>query len=140
VGVRVRRGTDDTTAVYPSDFTVWEPLDDESEHALAQRFAQWLRDQRAAAESEGGTLRVFHWTSPEWSNLKRILSPDAVRDLIGDRERGGAAHGDDGVFTDLEKVFKNHFTALRGTSIKKASPPFDFHWRAADPGGAISRS
>ncbi|OBI56750.1 hypothetical protein A5705_21290 [Mycobacterium sp. E787] len=39
-GARVRRGTDDATAVYSPDFTVWEPLDPKSEYALAERFSQ----------------------------------------------------------------------------------------------------
>jgi hypothetical protein len=65
-GARVRRGANDATADYIPDFTVWEPLDAESEYTLAERFAQWLRDQRVAAESAGGTLRVFHWSHPEW--------------------------------------------------------------------------
>jgi predicted RecB family nuclease len=73
--------------------------------------------------------------------LKRILGADAVCDLIGDRGGQGRADGsDNGVFTDLEKVFKIHFTALRGTSIKKVAPLFDFHWRVEDAGGAISQT
>jgi predicted RecB family nuclease len=139
-GVRVRRGTDDATAVYVPDFTVWERLDQESEYALAERFAQWLRGQRDAAEAGGGTIRVFHWSHPEWSNLKRILGAAAVRDLIGARAGGGAADGEEGVFTDLEKVFKEHFTALRGTSIKKVAPLFGFRWRVENAGGAISQT
>jgi predicted RecB family nuclease len=139
-GARVRRGADDVTAVYVPDFTVWELLDEESEYALAKRFAQWLRGQRVTAEADGGTLRVFHWSHPEWSNLKRILGADAVRDLIGDREGDGTADTDEGVFTDLEKVFKKYFTALHGTSIKKVAPLFDFHWRVEDAGGAISQT
>jgi predicted RecB family nuclease len=137
-GARIRRGSDDATAVYVSDFTVWERLDEESEYALAARFAQWIRGQRIAAESDGGTLRVFHWSHPEWSNLKRILGADAVRDLIGDREGVGTAGGEGGLFTDLEKVFKQHFTALRGTSLKKVAPLFGFHWRVENAAGAIS--
>jgi len=139
-GARVRRGTDDATAVYVPDFTEWEPLDEESEYALAERFAHWLRDQRIAAESDGGTLRVFHWSHPEWSNLKRILGANAVRDLIGNRGGEGTDDTDGGLFTDLEKVFKQQFTALRGTSIKKVAPLFDFHWRVTNAGGAVSQS
>jgi predicted RecB family nuclease len=135
-GARVRRSTDESTAIYVPDFNEWEPMDEESEYALADAFAQWLRNQRSAAESDGGTLRVFHWSHPEWSNLRRILGADAVRDLIGDR----GADGDEGVFTDLEKVFKNHFTALHGTSIKKVAPLFDFHWRVEDASGAVSQT
>jgi predicted RecB family nuclease len=138
-GARVRHEADDATAVYVPDFTVWEPLDDQSEYALAARFAQWLRDQRVAAERSGGKLRVFHWSYPEWSSLRRILGGDAVRDLIGAR-KGDGADGDDGLFTDLRRVFEQHFTALRGTSIKKVAPLFDFSWRVQDPGGAISQT
>jgi predicted RecB family nuclease len=135
-GARVRRGPNDVTAVYVPDFTEWEPLDDESEYALAVQFVEWLRDQRVAAEADGGTLRVFHWSHPEWSNLRRILGADAVRDLIGDRE----ANREEGLFTDLEKVFKKHFTALRGTSIKKVAPLFNFHWRVENASGATSQT
>lgn len=139
-GARVRQGCDDATAVYVPDFTVWEPLDEESEYALAERFAQWLREQRVAAEADGGTLRVFHWSHPEWSNLKRILGGDAVRDLIGERGTEGTAAAGEGVFTDLEKVFKERFTSLRGSSIKKVALLFDFHWRVEDAGGAVSQT
>jgi predicted RecB family nuclease len=139
-GARVRKDCDDATAVYVPDFTVWEPLDDKSEYALAERFAQWLRDQRVAAEADGGTFRVFHWSHPEWSNLKRILGVDAVRDLIGERRAEGTAAAGGGVFTDLEKVFKERFTSLRGSSIKKVAPLFDFHWRVEDAGGAVSQT
>ena len=139
-GARVRKGCDDATAFYVPDFTVWEPLDEESEYALAERFAQWLRDQRVAAEADGGTLRVFHWSHPEWSNLKRILGGGEVRDLIGDHGSDSTDDQETGVFIDLEKVFKQHFTALRGTSIKKVAPLFDFHWRVENAGGAVSQT
>ncbi len=135
-GARVRRGTDDATAVYVPDFTVWEPLDQESERALAERFAQWLRDERAASDADGGTFRVFHWSHPECSNLRRILGAEAVYDLIGDR----GAHGHEGVFTDLEKVFKEYFATLRGTSIKKVAPLFNFYWRVENASGATSQT
>ena len=63
---------------------------------------------------------------------------DAVRDLIGDRDSADPAARSEGVFTDLEIVFKKRFTSLHGTSIKAVAPLFDFHWRVADPGGAVS--
>jgi len=137
-GARVHRGTDDATAAYVRDFTAWKPLDQESEYALAERFAQWLRDQRDAVEAKGGTLRVFHWSHPEWSSLKRILGGDAVRDLVGEDEH--SADGHEGLFIDLEKVFKRYFTTLRGTSIKKVAPLFGFQWRVENAGGATSQT
>jgi predicted RecB family nuclease len=137
-GIRLRRGNDDATGIYVPDFTVWDPMNKESEYALAQRFADWLRQQCTAATADGKSLRVFHWSSPEWSNLRRILGVDAVRDLIGDRDSTDQAGKSDGVFTDLEVVFKKRFTSLHGTGIKVVAPLFDFHWRVTDPGGGVS--
>ena len=51
-GARLRRRTDDSTAFYIADFVEWEPLDSPREHALAARFADWLRGQRDAAERQ----------------------------------------------------------------------------------------
>lgn len=129
-GARVRTGTDDTSAIYHGEFTDWEPMTEESERALAQRFVDWLRAQRAAVEAAGGSLLVFHWSPPEWSKLHKILGREAVSDLTGD----------DGVFRDVEAVFKDQFASLRGTSIKKVAPLYGFRWRVDDPGGAISQT
>jgi predicted RecB family nuclease len=130
-GARVRRGTDESSAHYIADFTDWEPLDDQAERALAARFAAWLRAQRATAEAAGETLRVFHWSHPEWSKLQGILGISEVDDLT---------NPDTGVFVDVEKVFKTNFTSLRGSSIKKVAPLFGFTWRVDDPGGAVSQT
>jgi predicted RecB family nuclease len=130
-GARLRRGTDDATAQYIDKFVEWEPLDAEQERALAARFTAWLRGQRDAAEFVGQTLTVFHWSSPERSRLKSILGLAEVADLIDP---------EDGVFVDLEKVFKDNFTSLHGSSIKKVAPHFGFTWRVDDPGGAISQT
>ncbi|MEI2819388.1 MAG: ribonuclease H-like domain-containing protein [Marmoricola sp.] len=106
-------------------------MTDASERALAQRFVDWLRSQRAEVERAGGTLKVFHWSHPESSKLRKILGTDAVADLTDP---------DDGVFCDVEQVYKSQFVSLRGTSIKKVAPIYDFQWRASDPGGAISQT
>lgn len=129
-GARTRHGHDDTSATY-QHFTVWEPLTDDTERELAQRFVQWLRQRRLEVEEAGGTVRVFHWSSPEWSKLKSILGANEVDDLI---------NPDTGVFTDVEKVFKSQFVSLRGTSIKKIAPLYGFAWRVGDPGGAVSQT
>jgi predicted RecB family nuclease len=129
-GVRVRRGTHESSAHYITDFTEWEPLDDKAERALAARFAAWLRAQRTTAEAAGETLWVFHWSHPEWSKLHSILGISEVEDLT---------NPDTGVFVDAEKVFKVNFTSLRGSSIKKVAPLFGFKWRVDDPSGAVSQ-
>ena len=75
-------------------------------------------------------MRVFHWSSPEPSRLRRILGAEATADLLDN---------DSGVFTDLEDVFKTGFLSLHGSSIKKVAPHFGFSWSVEDPGGAISQ-
>jgi predicted RecB family nuclease len=130
-GARLRRGADDATAQYIDEFVEWEPVDSDRERTLAARFTAWLRGQRDAAEFAGQTLTVFHWSSPERSRLKSILGLAEVADLIDP---------EDGVFVDLEKVFKDNFISLHGSSIKKVAPHFGFTWRVDDPGGAISQT
>jgi len=130
-GARVRRGGDESTARYVADFVEWEPLDAPGEHALAARFAAWLRAQRDAADAAGQTLKVFHWTSPERSRLISILGLAEVGDLT---------NAETGVFVDLEKAFKANFLSLHGSGIKKVAPHFGFAWRVDDPGGAISQT
>lgn len=130
-GARLRSGIDDATARYVHEFVDWAPLDAEREKALAARFACWLRGQRDAAETAGKTLKVFHWTSPEPSKLKSILGVADVADLTDPAN---------GVFVDLERVFKANFVSLHGSSLKKVAPLFGFNWRVDDPGGAISQT
>ncbi|MDA0251778.1 MAG: ribonuclease H-like domain-containing protein [Actinomycetota bacterium] len=129
-GARIRTDGDDTTAEYVA-FANWEAeFDGPAERELAAQVADWLREQRRRAEDAGQTMRVFHWSSPEPSRLRRILGADATADLL-DR--------DTGVFTDLEDVFKTGFVSLHGSSIKKVAPHFGFAWSVDDPGGAISQ-
>lgn len=139
-GVRMRSGSDEATATYIREFVDWCPMSDDSERVLATRFVKWLRHKRTAVEAEGQTLRAFHWAHPEWSNLRRILGPEAVRDLIGDRDSQRGDPEEQGIFLDLEKFVKASFTTLRGTGLKRIAPLFGFHWRAEDAGGATSQA
>ena len=129
-GARVRVGGDDTTAESVV-FADWSAnVDAQAEYELAAQVADWLREQRRRAEAIGQTLRVFHWSSPEPSRLRRILGAEATADLLDPHT---------GVFTDLERVFKTGFMSLHGSSIKKVAPVFGFSWSVDDPGGAISQ-
>ncbi len=130
-GARIRTGVDETTAQHVV-FADWSAdFDAHAEYELAAQVADWLRAQRRRAESAGQSLRVFHWSSPEPSRLRRILGAEATADLL---DRGS------GVFTDLEEVFKTGFISLHGSSIKKVAPHFGFSWSVEDPGGAISQT
>jgi predicted RecB family nuclease len=130
-GARVRRGGDESTAEYVTDFVEWDPLDSPRERGLAARFAAWLRAQWDAAVAADRTLKVFHWSHPERSRLISILGLAEVGDLV---------NPDTGVFMDLEKFFKSNFISLHGSGIKKVAPNFGFAWRVDDPGGAISQT
>lgn len=126
-GVRIRSGADDSSARHLDDFIVWEPLDDEGEQALARRFADWLQDTLRAAAAEDRTVKVYHWSHPEASQLRRILGAAEVGELISE------------TFVDLEKIFKDNFFSLHGSKLKVVAPIFGFSWRVADPGGATSQ-
>ena len=129
-GVRIRSGTDDSTAHYRADFLAWEPLDSLTERELAIRFVSWLRGVVDDAAAAGRTVAVFHWSDYEITNLKRILVPDEIGGLL-DPQRG--------LFVDLHRFFKANFFSARGASLKIVAPYFGFTWRAADPGGGISQ-
>lgn len=127
-GARVRTGQCDSTAAFHA-FADWTVMDTTRERELAQRFVHWLRDVAERAQLDGKDIRVFHWSAAETSRLRRILGSD-VADLL---------HADSGVFTDLERVFKEQFLSVHGSSIKTVAPLFGFHWRADDAGGAMSQ-
>lgn len=129
-GIRIREGHDESTARYMSDFTAWEPLDHTAERELARRFVAWLREQCATAAQAGRTVRVFHWSGHEVSNLRRILGLEEVGDLI---------HRETGVFTDLMRVFESNFFSLHGSKLKRVARLFGFEWAVDDPGGGVSQ-
>ncbi len=108
----------------------WSALDAAGERALGERFAGWLRGLRDICAMAGRTVRVYHWSAAERTQLHRILGCDAA-DLI-DPVRG--------IFTDLERVFTTHFLSVHGSSIKVVAPEFGFRWSAPDAGGAISQT
>lgn len=128
-GTRVRRRQDETTAQFHA-IVDWSVGDAAQEQALAKRFVHWLRELHRLTVTAGHTMRVFHWSAAEPSRLRRILGDD-VADLLDPS---------DGVFTDLERVFKEQFRTVHGTSIKTVAPLFGFHWQATDAGGALSQT
>lgn len=128
-GARVRTAREDTTAQFHA-FVDWAVSDTASERALAQRFLRWLHELRDHARAAGQTVGVFHWSAAEPSRLRRILGRDA-EDLLNPGT---------GVFTDLERAFKDQFLSLHGSSIKTVAPLFGFSWRAEDAGGALSQN
>ena len=129
-GVRIRHGTDDSTARYLPDFISWEPLDGDSERELAGKFIDWLRAQCNAATEAGKTITVFHWSNHEIARLKSILGLAEIGDLVNPQT---------GVFVDLRTVFESNFFSLHGSRLKMVAPIFAFTWRVDDPSGSGSQ-
>jgi predicted RecB family nuclease len=107
-------------------FCSFEPMTEESELALAQKFLDWLRGHVADAATEKRTVAVFHYSFPEPAHLKKILGEEVVADVL--------PH-----FVDLLPLMRNNFLGVHGLSIKKVAPVFGFAWRDEDPGGLQSQ-
>lgn len=104
----------------------WEPLDDASELALVDQFADWLRTLVQESEAQGQSFLVYHYSHPEPTYLKRLLGEDHATDLTDH-------------FVDLLTIVREHYFGLAGLGIKKVAPPFGFHWRDEEPGGLQSQ-
>jgi predicted RecB family nuclease len=104
----------------------WEPLDEDSERALARAFVEWLRDIRDRAAAEGRTVLAYHYTSYETEALNRILGPEQVADVMD-------------LFVDLHAVVAAHYFGAAGLGLKKVAPAFGFQWRDDEPSGLLSQ-
>jgi predicted RecB family nuclease len=107
-------------------FCSFEPMTDEAEVALAQRFLDWLRGHIANATSQGRTLAVFHYSFPEPAYLKKVLGEETVADVLP-------------YLVDLLPLMRDNFLGAHGLSIKKVAPALGFEWRDDDPGGLQSQ-
>ena len=125
-GARARQGQDDSTAHYTS-FCSWVPLDEPTERALAQEFAEWLGQEIQNATTQGKSVSVYHYTSPEPRYLRKILGEEQTANLI--------EH-----FVDLHTLMRENFIGLHGLGIKKIAPAVGFTWRDEDPGGLQSQT
>jgi predicted RecB family nuclease len=124
-GARIRQGQDDGTAAYVP-FVSWEVLDEEGEERLAREFFDWLQGVLKRAGKKKQSLHVFHYSTPETSNLLRLIGEDECADAL--------AH-----FVDLLGLMRQHFIGAHGLSIKKTAPAMGFEWRDEDPGGLQSQ-
>jgi predicted RecB family nuclease len=105
-----------------ADFTEIDPLDEESERALAQRFLDWLRRQIDSARAAGRSVAIYHYSSPEPRYLTSVLGADEAADVLP-------------LFVDLWPIVRANYIGVAGLSIKEVAPEFGFHWRDEDPGG-----
>jgi predicted RecB family nuclease len=121
-GLRIRDGQNDATARY-GPVVSFEPLDDETELALAERAAAVIADLRAQAEASGRTVAVYHWSHPEVSMTRKF---DCVTTAL------------DGITVDLLAWFSRTFHVRGEASIKAVARFFGFVWGVDDPGGRLS--
>jgi predicted RecB family nuclease len=104
----------------------WDPLDEESERALAQEFVDWLRTQRDEAAARGQSLLAYHYTNHEIAHLCRILGEDEIADLVP-------------LFVDLYGIVSAHYFGVAGHGLKQVAPAFGFDWRDESPSGLLSQ-
>lgn len=121
-GLRIRQGADDATARYDPVVT-FEPLDEAGEVALADRAADKLADLIAAAERDGKSLTIFHWSHVEISRTKRF---DRLSSLL------------EGRTFDLHAWASTRFVTRKSFSIKDVARIFGFEWGVDDAGGFSS--
>lgn len=107
-------------------FVSFDEMEHEGAVDLAETLASWLRGEIQIAEAEGRSLRVYHYSHPEPSYLKRLLGEADVAVLL---ER----------FVDLHSVIAKHYFGLHGLGIKRVAPAFGFEWRDEEPGGLQSQ-
>lgn len=107
-------------------FVSWDELDAAAAGALARRFAEWLRQQIAAADAAGQTLLVYHYSHPEPTYLTRLIGEVESADLLAR-------------FVDLLPIIRQNYFGLHGLGVKKVAPAFGFNWRDEDPGGLQSQ-
>ncbi|OBJ72573.1 ribonuclease H-like domain-containing protein [Mycobacterium sp. 1274756.6] len=121
-GLRIREGQDETTARY-EPIVSFEPLDEDAEAVLADRFARRIAALRTEADRRGKSVRVFHWSHPEISRTGRF---PAVRSAL------------DGITEDLYGWFNTHYFCRTSSSLKKVAGLFGFQWDVDDAGGLAS--
>ncbi|MFC6704740.1 ribonuclease H-like domain-containing protein [Flexivirga alba] len=121
-GLRVRHGTDETTARY-EPVVSFEPLDVASEVALAEQAADRFAALIADAELRGRRLMIFHWSGVEVSRTRKFPRLAALLE---------------GRTVDLLAWASTEFVARKSFSIKDVAPIFGFEWGVDDAGGFSS--
>lgn len=125
-GARVRYNSDEGTATYAPTVVSFDPLDEPTAHALADRFFAWMEAFVAEQENLGRTVAIYHWTSPETTRATRALGGERAERLFAGR------------FLDLKRFMEDHYFARDGFSLKVVAPALGFEWDARDAGGATS--
>lgn len=118
------------------DVTSWEELDAESEAMLALTFWQRLMSIVQTARAEGKSVRIYHYSTPEPSNLQRIASQRVI-DGLPPLEDVNALIEE--TFVDMYPIMRANYFGREGLGLKiAATRGAGFSWRDEDPGGLQS--
>lgn len=121
-GLLIRR--DGGPAAYEPIVSFDPLLDDADERALADAFVTKVSALIDEAQAAGQTIRIFHWSHPELSMIRKFPEAHALVE----------AH-----HLDLLAWCKGNVFARDGYSIKHVAPALGFHWPMSDAGGANSQ-
>lgn len=114
------------------------PLDDSSAAQLGAAAWSRLREIGDEAAAAGRSLRVYHYSHPEPSNLRKLAGSGLRSDLPSAQavEQFVEAH-----FEDLHTIMKANFVGRFGLGLKAvATHGAGFEWRDETPGGAESQA
>ena len=121
-GLRVRDGQDESTARYDPGVS-FDPLDEAAEFELAERFADTLEAHLLAAEADGRTVAIYHWTTPEVTRTRRFPRVAALLE---------------GRTVDLCAWMNKEFRVRESFSLKDVAKNCGFSWGVEDAGGFMS--
>ena len=113
----------------------WVALDDMSEAALATTALRQLTTLRDDAAATGQSFAVYHYSHPEVTMVRALLTRVASSSLpsLAEWDAVTAVH-----FVDLWRIMKEHFIGVKGLGLKQVAPWAGFGWQDDDPSGEAS--
>ena len=129
--------TDHTTGDSHFEHTTsWDELDAVSESVLARTFWDRLREIVDGAHREGKSVLIYHYSTPEPSNLQRISQAGLVRGLPEPDDVDSLIEQ---TFIDMYPIVRANYFGRDGLGLKVvATRGAGFAWRDEDPGGLQS--
>ncbi len=116
--------------------TTWEELDAPSEAALALQFWNRLTEIVDDAARDEKSVLIYHYSTPEPSNLRRISATATIAGLPTHAEVDSLINE---TFVDLYPIMRANYFGRDGLGLKVAATRgAGFNWRDEDPGGLQS--
>lgn len=109
----------------------WEPLDDVGAGDLAVAALDRLMRLKSAAERDGKSFLVYHYSHPEVSMVRTLLASDHDGLPTQDWWHGFTAE----CFVDLLPIVRKRLFGLRGLGLKRVAGAAGFTWTEEEPSG-----